>query len=68
MTFFTILVVVVAGVFRMSQILPGQLSRLLPNQAFALGYAISSVVLLMGLWAGYRMVNVPIFADFLIAV
>ena len=31
-------------------------------------YAIPSVVLLAGLWLGYRIVNWPSFADFLIAV
>lgn len=31
-------------------------------------YAIPSAVLLVGLWLGYRIVNLPSFADFLIAV
>ena len=31
-------------------------------------YAIPSVVLLVGLWLGFRIVNLPSFADFLIAV
>jgi preprotein translocase subunit SecE len=34
----------------------------------ALAYAIPTVVLLLGLWIAYRLVNVPSFADFLIAV
>jgi preprotein translocase subunit SecE len=68
-TFFVIVVVVVAGVFRMSQILPGQLGRILADhQALGLAYGLSCMVLFIGIWAGYRTVNVPIFADFLIAV
>ncbi|MHB0958443.1 MAG: preprotein translocase subunit SecE [Pirellulaceae bacterium] len=31
-------------------------------------YALSSGMLLAGLWLGYRLVNIPQFADFLIAV
>jgi preprotein translocase subunit SecE len=34
----------------------------------AIAYAISGAVLLVGLWLGYRIVNYPSFADFLIAV
>ena len=68
-TFGVVLVVVLAGVFRLSQILPGQLSRILPDQrGYSVGYGISCVVLFLGLWVAYRLVNVPIFADFLIAV
>ena len=68
-TFFVVLLVVAAGVFRLSQILPGQLKWLLPGQqGYAVGYGISCVLLFIGLWAAYRLVNVPIFADFLIAV
>ena len=31
-------------------------------------YGVSGLLLLAGLWMAYRLVNVPIFADFLIAV
>ncbi len=31
-------------------------------------YAIPAVLLMAGLWIGYRIVNLPTFADFLIAV
>jgi preprotein translocase subunit SecE len=34
----------------------------------ALVYALPTLVLLAGLWLGYRIVNLPTFADFLIAV
>jgi preprotein translocase subunit SecE len=60
-TFFVVLLVVAAGVFRMSQILPSQLGH-------ALGYGLPCVLAFLGSWAAYRLVNVPIFADFLIAV
>jgi len=76
-TFFVVLLAVAAGVFRLSQFLPGWLSRILPGQlnhilpgepGYAVGYGVSCVLLFVGLWAAYRLVNVPIFADFLIAV
>jgi preprotein translocase subunit SecE len=31
-------------------------------------YAVPGLLLVLGLWAAYRLVNVPAFADFLIAV
>jgi preprotein translocase subunit SecE len=34
----------------------------------AVAYVVAGVVLLVGLWLGYRIVNLPSFADFLIAV
>lgn len=34
----------------------------------ALIYALPCLVLLVGIWVGYRVVNLPSFADFLIAV
>lgn len=34
----------------------------------AFKYAVPAVLLLAGLWIGYRAVNLPVFADFLIAV
>ena len=35
---------------------------------FGLRYAIPSLLLILGTWIAYRMVNYPVFADFLIAV
>jgi preprotein translocase subunit SecE len=34
----------------------------------AVRYGVPAVVLALGLWIGYRLVNLPTFADFLIAV
>jgi preprotein translocase subunit SecE len=39
-----------------------------PSLPSGVGYASSAVVLLLGLWVSFRLVNVPRFADFLIAV
>ena len=39
-----------------------------PNTPLAVAYAIPTVLLVLGLWFGYRLVNLPTFADFLIAV
>ena len=40
-----------------------------PGQAARIGgYLICGLLLLLGLWIGYRLVNMPQFADFLIAV
>jgi len=39
-----------------------------PNTPLAVAYAIPTVLLVLGLWFGYRIVNLPTFADFLIAV
>jgi len=59
-TFGAVALAVVLGLFRLSQTLithgPG------------LAYGVPGLLLLVGLWAGYRVVNVPQFADFLIAV
>lgn len=38
------------------------------NQAIALKWAIPSILCLLGMWVGYRLVNWPRFADFLISV
>ena len=67
-TFFVVLIVVAAGVFRMSQQLPGLLGNLLDQWALILGYGVPCVLAFVGMWVAYRLVNVPIFADFLIAV
>ncbi len=40
----------------------------MPPGAAGLRYLAVSVVLFGGVWLGYRLVNIPRFADFLIAV
>jgi preprotein translocase subunit SecE len=40
----------------------------LTNVHLAVTYTVPTVVLVLGLWLGYRLVNLPSFADFLIAV
>lgn len=40
----------------------------LDDSQTALAYAIPAIVLAIGVWIGYRLVNLPTFADFLIAV
>jgi len=45
-----------------------QLPILFANLPHWLLYAIPSAVLVVGLWLGFRIVNLPTFADFLIAV
>ena len=60
-TFFVVLVVVAAGVFRLSQTMSGYWGH-------AIGYGVPCVLAFIGAWMAYRLVNVPIFADFLIAV
>jgi preprotein translocase subunit SecE len=45
-----------------------RLHETLIDQNRWVGYAVPAAFLLAGLWAAYRLVNVPNFADFLIAV
>lgn len=59
-TFAAIALAIVAGLWRLNGILMGY--------SLGVAYAVPGVLLLLGLWAGYRIVNVPEFADFLIAV
>ena len=49
------------GLWRLQQTLPDAWDK-------GLRYGICSVLLFAGLWIAYRIVNVPMFADFLIAV
>jgi preprotein translocase subunit SecE len=44
------------------------LLAMLDEEWTALAYGIPTLVLFLGLWLGYRIVNLPSFADFLIAV
>jgi preprotein translocase subunit SecE len=59
-TFFVLFVVVALGLLRLSTVLT----------AYGLywQYVLPGVLLMGGLWVAYRVVNVPSFADFLIAV
>lgn len=59
LTFLAIAVLVLAGCY--------QLYERAPLDG-TLRYAVPAVLALVGLWVGYRIVNIPHFADFLIAV
>jgi preprotein translocase subunit SecE len=59
-TCIVIWVIFILGAWRLYSIVPGA------QPAFK--YAVPAVILLAGLWIGYRAVNDPTFADFLIAV
>lgn len=58
-TFAALAVLVVLGVWRMSEVLFVD-----PT----LSFVVPGLLLLAGLWISYRVVNVPAFADFLISV
>jgi preprotein translocase subunit SecE len=59
-TFAAIAAVIALGLMR--------LSKLEAGHGLQWQFALPGVLLLLGLWASYRVVNVPAFADFLIAV
>ena len=59
-TFAAVVVALGAGLWRLSQTML--------DWGPAVCYGIPFALLLLGLWAAYRLVNVPVFADFLIAV
>jgi preprotein translocase subunit SecE len=59
-TFAALAVVIALGLMRLSQIEAGRGAHL--------QFALPGVLLMLGLWAAYRTVNLPAFADFLIAV
>jgi preprotein translocase subunit SecE len=59
-TFAVIAIVVALGLFRLSQVLI--------DYGQSIQYGVSALLLLVGLWCTFRLVNVPAFADFLIAV
>jgi preprotein translocase subunit SecE len=50
------------GAWRMYSILPEA------QVGFVFKYVVPTLLLVAGLWIGYRIVNIPTFADFLIAV
>ena len=45
-----------------------RLQQAMLNSDGWLRYGLPSLLLIVGVWLGYRMVNLPVFADFLIAV
>ncbi len=59
-TFFAVAVALAGGLW--------QLSQQLEVHGFAWQFTLPLALLLAGFWAAYRLVNVPAFADFLIAV
>ena len=59
-TFAGLAVAIGLGLWRLSSIMAGK--------GMAYQYALPGLLLLAGLWACYRVVNLPAFADFLIAV
>jgi preprotein translocase subunit SecE len=59
LTFAAMAVVMGMGFYRLSETLPG---------TAAFRYGLPGALMLLGGWAAYRAVNVPAFADFLIAV
>ena len=59
-TFAALAVTVALGLWRLSSLLTGK--------GLEYQFALPGVLLLAGLWGSYRLVNVPGFADFLIAV
>ena len=60
LTFAGLAAAVALGLMRLSQLKAGT--------GLQWQFALPGVLLLAGLWASYRVVNVPVFADFLIAV
>ena len=59
-TFAALAVAIAFGLLRLSQLQAGH--------GLQWQFALPGVLLLVSLWASYRVVNVPVFADFLIAV
>ncbi|NUQ65702.1 MAG: preprotein translocase subunit SecE [Pirellulales bacterium] len=59
-TFAAVAVILGAGLVRLNQTLIGS--------GPGIAYGVPGLLLILGLWAAYRLVNVPVFADFLIAV
>jgi preprotein translocase subunit SecE len=60
-TFAVLAVVVALGAWRLNAYLIGQ-------ESFLLRFGLPGVMLLLGWWIAFRLVNLPSFADFLIAV
>ena len=63
-TFAALALIVALGAWRLTQVLASW-----PTGAqYGLQYALSGILLGAGMWVAYRVVNLPQFADFLIAV
>lgn len=45
-----------------------RLQQTMVNSDAYLHYGVPALLLIVGVWLGYRVVNLPVFADFLIAV
>lgn len=63
LTCLSIWLFVIAAVWRAHRL---YLAKLIENQA--VGYLVAVVLAALGVWVGYRLVNWPRFADFLISV
>jgi preprotein translocase subunit SecE len=63
-TFAALALAIALGFFRMYQTLDSSIG----NVYFGLSYWLPGLLGLMGVWVSYRAVNLPGFADFLIAV
>lgn len=61
-TFFAVAIAFALGAWRMYSIMPEQ------QAGMVVKYVLPAALLLVGLWVAYRIVNLPSFADFLIAV
>ena len=61
-TFFAILIALAIGMYRMKQFME------LNNYSWHWSLVLPTVLLAIGTWLTYRLVNIPAFADFLIAV
>lgn len=59
-TFAALALIVLLGAWRLNAFLVGQ--------SLTVQYAVPGVVLAVGLWVSFRVVNWPVFADFLISV
>ena len=64
LTFAALAVTIALGLWRLGSMIAGWQDQ----SHLGLRYMIPGVLLAIGLWVSYRAVNVPIFADFLIAV
>jgi preprotein translocase subunit SecE len=64
-TFAAIALALLIGLWRLMQLLRGGYSESVPVW---LSYGLPGMLAVAGLWAAYRAVNMPAFADFLIAV
>jgi len=73
LTFFAMLATVAVGAWRLSEIqfggwlVPSAAHGVLSPQVFA-RYILPAIVLAIGAWAAFRVVNIPRFAEFLISV